>query len=40
VRDIDAITAVNARIAKRRRWRSRWQRLRALIPRWEFGDMT
>jgi hypothetical protein len=40
VRDNDAISAVNAGIAKRRRWRSIWQRLRALIPRWEFGDMS
>lgn len=40
MRDIEAISAVNARIAKRRRWRSVWQRLRALLPRWEFGDMS
>jgi hypothetical protein len=40
VRNIDAISAVNGRIAKRRRWRSLWQRLWALVPRREFGDMS
>lgn len=40
MRDLEAIAALNQRIATRRRWRGLVQRLLALLPRWDFGDMA
>jgi hypothetical protein len=40
MRDRQAIRALNRGLITRRRRRSFLQWLRALLPRWEFGDMS